>query len=188
MSPLTGLHNYHSRSQQHQLHQYLERITMDPCKEMRPGETDERMDVSSQRSARDISSSTLTSSNNLLKHLHGSFKFIFPINCSYEGFFPPNLCACLISLLHIADSLINCAKCFLKLIITLLPDHSPHWVQPRCHGVIHLESEWFFFVSLCCFPASIFYFKMGKVLNERRNTCTEGVKRCCFYNLLLLEM
>lgn len=86
-------------------------------------------------SVRDINTSTLTQSNDLLEHLHASFKFIFPIICSNAGF-SFHLCACLISLLHISDSLINCAKCYLKLIITLLPDLSPHWVLSRCHGVL----------------------------------------------------
>lgn len=62
-------------------------------KKWRQYETDERMDVFSQRSVRDINSSTLTPLNDLLEHLHGSFKFIFPVNYSLRFFFfPPSVC------------------------------------------------------------------------------------------------
>lgn len=84
--------------------------------------------------------------------------------------FVPHLCTCLISLLHVSDSLINCAKWFLKLIITLLRDPFSTLgagLLPWCRLIV-VRSLFCAFVSFLSSSHPFLAFR------ESRNICMEG--------------
>lgn len=180
MSQLTGLHNYNSSQCLSGTNfTIICKYIMYQCLEMKATWEWWRMDVFFQISVRDINTSTLTQSNDLLEHLHASFKFIFPINCSNAGF-SFHLCACLISLLHISDSLINCAKCYLKLVITLYQIV----LHTGCCLVAMESFNWSQNGSFLCLCAVLllpsWLRKGGKAFNESKNACIEGENGAIF--------